>query len=510
MKHSAEMIVGVLGILKAGGAYLPLDPDYPKDRLAFMLQDADAPLLLTHSQLRDRLPSHGAKTIALDTEWSAVEQFDSSVPENHLDPQTPAYVIYTSGSTGTPKGVVITHSALTNKLLANGQEFGVSSGFRIAFYVSIAFDPSVIQIALPLAYGGAIVVIGDASRGSPSRFWGAINRAKANLTSFNPSVLAALDDPAAEAAPFEHIIFGGESLTPEFASRVQACFKGARIVNRYGPTEATVDAVGHVVTGTESGGIPIGRPLPNYRVYVLDARLQPVSLGTSGELYIAGQGLARGYLKRPGLTAERFIACPFGPPGSRMYRTGDLARWRPDGALDFLGRADQQVKIRGFRIEAGEIEAALTAIDAIGQAVVTPREIAGETRLVAYLVAHPGKVLPEATVLRATLSARLPDHMVPSAFMALESLPLTPNGKLDRHALPAPEIASESIYRAPRNAREVLLCNLFTKLTGAARVGLDDDFFHLGGHSLLAARLGAAFMSAIPIKRPHIISRRYF
>lgn len=488
LERSIEMVVAVLASLKAGAAYLPLDPNYPKDRLAFMIEDANAPLLITRSALLGRLPAHRAQVVQIDVEWPRIEQSDAANPENQLDPQNPAYVIYTSGSTGTPKGVVISHSAIASKLSADGQEFGVGPQFRIPFYVSTAFDPSVIQILLPLVHGAAIVVISDAVRGSPARFWEEICRSEANWISFNPSVLTALNVPAAEASHLEHIILGGEQLKREFASELVKRFKGARITNRYGPTEATVDVIAHVVQAGESGAIPIGRPLENHNAYVLDEGLQPVPIGVSGELYIAGAGLARGYLNRPGLTAQRFIACPFGPPGARMYRTGDLARWRAEGILDFLGRSDQQIKIRGFRIEPGEIEAALSAIEEVGQAVVTPRDFAGENRLVAYLVPRLGMTLPGADTLRATLAAKLPEYMLPSAFITMDALPLTPNGKLDCHALPEPDLAGKAAYRAPRDARETLLCALFAEFTGAARVGLDDNFFHLGGHSLLAMR----------------------
>lgn len=489
LDRSIEMVVAVLASLKAGAAYLPLDPNYPKDRLDFMVEDANAPLLITRSALFDRLPAHRAQAVQIDLEWPLIAQCDATNPENRLDPRNPAYVIYTSGSTGTPKGVVISHAAIANKLFTDGQEFGVVPKFRVPFYVSTAFDPSVVQILLPLVHGAAIVVIDDAVRGSPTRFWEEICRSEANLISFNPSVLAALSVPGAEASHLEHIILGGEQLKREFATELAKRFKGARITNRYGPTEATVDVIAHVVQADESGTIPIGRPLANHDAYVLDERLQPVPIGVSGELYISGAGLARGYLNRPGLTAQRFIACPFGPPGSRMYRTGDLARWRAEGVLDFLGRSDQQIKIRGFRIEPGEIEAALSAIEGVGQAVVTPRDFAGEVRLVAYLVPHAGSVLPGADVLRATLTAKLPEYMLPSAFITIEALPLTPNGKLDCRALPAPDLAGKATYRAPRDTLEALLCTLFAELTAAARVGLDDNFFHLGGHSLLAMRL---------------------
>ncbi len=290
------------------------------------------------------------------------------------------------------------------------------------------------------------------------------------------------------------LVLGGEAVTTPDIAEWHRADPSIRLVNHYGPTETVVGSIANldVDLAVEHGAIPIGRPIFNTRVYILDGRLDPVPVGVPGELYIAGAGLARGYLNHPGLTAERFIACPFGPPGSRMYRTGDLARWQADGRVDFLGRADQQVKIRGFRIEPGEIEAALTALDGIAQAIVRPRSLAGETRLVAYIVPPPGQRAPTPLAIRAILAASLPDYMVPSAFVPLDALPLTRNGKLDLRALPEPDLASGNMAsRIPWTTHEIMLCLLFEELTGAATVGVTDGFFALGGHSLLALRLHA-------------------
>jgi acyl carrier protein len=298
------------------------------------------------------------------------------------------------------------------------------------------------------------------------------------------------------------LICSGEALPRGLADRLVTLLPGISLWNFYGSSEVNGDSVATLVKPGDAA-IPIGAPIWNTQLYVLDASLTPVPVGVSGELYIAGAGLARGYAGRPGLTSERFIACPFGPSGARMYRTGDLARWRADGTLDFLGRADAQLKLRGFRIEPGEIEAALLALPGLAQASVQPREVAGETRLVAYLVTRPGEAVPPASELRQSLAARLPDYMVPAAFMVLDAMPLTPNGKLDRRALPAPDgIESGVAYRAPRDAREALLCGLFAELTGAARVGIDDGFFALGGHSLLALRLIARLRQEHGIELP--------
>jgi nonribosomal peptide synthetase DhbF len=487
VERSAAMVVGLLGILKAGGAYLPLDPSYPAERLAFMLGDAGAAVLVTQADLRERIPTSGACIVCLDADAIAIAREPITAPPLSLDPHHPAYVIYTSGSTGTPKGVVVSHGSFANKIIGLQQNFEVTRDFRSALLISCAFDAAIEQTLLPLMGGGAAVVISDATRESPTRFWQEVVRQRVTFISCVPSYLASVLSHA-PGIRLDHLALGGEAFTAEFHREVVRGLQVKHVTNLYGPTEATIDAVGFAVSGDQPGPhIPIGRPLANYRAYVLDGSLEPVPARVAGELYIAGAGLARGYLRRAALTADRFVADPFGPAGSRMYRTGDVARWRADGTLEFLGRADHQVKLRGFRIEPGEIEAALTRHPSIAQAAVIARADGGDQRLVAYVVAAADEGI-DTPALRAHVGRLLPDYMVPSAIVALAALPLTPNGKLDRAALPAPELTTGT-GRLPHTAQEEVLCSLFAETLGVERVGIDESFFALGGHSLLATRL---------------------
>src|SRR5262249_54727200 len=437
--RSLQMLIGLIGILKAGGTYLPLDPSYPPQRLRFTLEDAHAPVLVTRTALLARLPKHETRVVCLDADWATIARQPATVPASDLQPQNSAYVIYTSGSTGTPKGTVVDHASLSNKILTLGKDFEAGPGFRIALLSSSAFDPSIEQATLPLVHGASIVVISDATRESPSQFWEQVNHEGVDLLNCTPSLLESIVRSAPDHTSLRHLVLGGEVVSIELQHEISRHLDVARLTNLYGPTETTIDAIGFAVEGEQSGTqLPIGRPLPNYRAYVLDACLQPVPVGVCGELYIAGAGLARGYLGRAGLTAARFVAAPYGAGGRRRYRSGDWARWRSDGVLEFVGRADAQVKLRGFRIEPGEIEAALVGHASVAQAAVIAREdAAGDKRLVAYVVAAADTVV-DAAALRAHLGSRLPDYMVPSAFVALDRLPLTANGKLDRRALPAP------------------------------------------------------------------------
>ena len=498
VERSLPMLVGLLGILKAGGAYLPLDSGYPRERLAFVLDDAQVPVLVTQAALRVQLPARGTRVVCLDADAAAIARRPTAAPQSGLTPRNAAYVIYTSGSTGTPKGVVVDHASLTNKVLTLGADFGAGPCLRVALLSSPAFDPSIEQVTLPLVHGASIVIISDAVRESPQQFWNYVARTQVALLNCTPSLFENLMSSAPDRSSLRHLVLGGEPFTIELQQRISKQLNVANITNLYGPTETTIDATAFTVAGDQPGPyIPIGRPLANYRVYVLDAELEPVPAGVSGELYIAGAGLARGYLGRAGLTAERFVADPFGPPGSRMYRTGDLARWRTDGVLDFFGRADAQVKLRGFRIEPGEIEAALVRHGGVAQAAVIAREdVPGNKRMVAYVVPS-GEQPIDAAGLRAHLGAQLPDYMVPSAYVVLERLPLTPNGKLDRRALPAPEVAGGAARRAPRTPQEEILCALFAEVLGLESVGIDDNFFALGGHSLLATRLISRIRSTL-------------
>ena len=498
IERSLEMLVGLLGILKAGGAYLPLDPRYPPERLSFMLADAGAPILVTHEALHLQLPVHGIRIVCLDAEAGAIAQLSASAPKSGLEPQNAAYVIYTSGSTGTPKSVVIDHASLTNKVLTLGMDFGAGPNLRVALLSSPGFDPSIEQATLPLVHGASIIVISDATRESPARFWDYVERKKVTLLNCTPSLIESLMRDAPDGSSLHHLVLGGEPFTIKLYQTIAQRLNVAKVTNLYGPTETTIDATGFAVREDQRGPyIPIGRPLPNYRVYVLGADLEPVPAEVHGELYIAGRGLARGYLGRAALTAERFIADPFGPPGSRMYRTGDLALWRHDGVLEFLGRADMQVKLRGIRIEPGEIEAALVRHVDVAQAAVIARDYQGGSKwLVAYIVPTMGATV-DAGELRAYLARSLPEYMIPAAFVMLNRLPLTPNGKLDRRALPAPDLAHVAGRRLARTPQEEILCALFAEVLGLERVGIDDNFFALGGHSLLATRLISRIRSTL-------------
>src|SRR5262245_14828662 len=392
LERSLELVVALIAILKAGGGYLPLDPGYPRERLSFMLADAGAAVLLTHSGLRDRVDAPDVRRLELDGAAAAIAAHPSDAPASTVGPHNLAYVIYTSGSTGTPKGVAIEHASLANKILTLGRDLNVGSSFRSALVISCAFDASIEQTLLPLIGVGAAVVISDAIRESPSQLWDRLIRDDVTFMSCVPSYLESVIQGAPDNASLHHLVLGGEVFTAAFAKEISHHLKVAHITNLYGPTEATIDAIGFAVEGEQRGArIPIGRPFCNYRVYVLDGCLEPAPVGVVGELYIAGAGVGRGYVGRGGLTAERFVADRYGAAGGRMYRSGDLARWRGDGVLEFVGRADHQVKVRGFRIEPGEIEAALVRHASVSQAAVVARpDRAGGQQLVGYVVLAAG------------------------------------------------------------------------------------------------------------------------
>jgi nonribosomal peptide synthetase DhbF len=515
--RSMDMIVAILATLKSGAAYLPLDPAYPKERLNFTLEDSRAKVLLTGSEVANR-PVCDAPVLKLDDRELArtLAACPATAPTDRhrktpLQPDNLAYVIYTSGSTGKPKGVQITHRNAVRLFAETWPwfEFGPSDVWTL--FHSYAFDFSVWEIWGALLYGGRLLIVDDATRRSPPDFLTLLVKEGVTVLNQTPSafyqLLAVAKDRPSEKLALRYVIFGGEALE---LRRLSGWYRSrpddsTLFVNMYGITETTVH-VTYIPLDQQMAEAAqsslIGQAIPDLGLHVLDTTLSPVGVGVTGELYVSGGGLARGYMSRPGLTAERFIASPFGPAGARMYRTGDLACWREDGGLDYLGRADQQVKIRGFRIELGEIEAALLGIEEIGQAAVVPREIAGDTRLVAYLVARPAAAVPGPAVLRATLAAQLPDHMIPAAFMTLDRLPLNTNGKLDRAALPSPEVVGGAPYSAPRDATEETICHLFAQLTGATRVGRDDNFFDLGGHSVLGVRLIAEVDKAFGVTVP--------
>jgi nonribosomal peptide synthetase DhbF len=501
LPRSPEMVVGVLGILKCGAAYLPIDPDYPPERLAFMLEDSQPALIMTSSAVASQLPD-SAGHLVLDhpetlrrLDCAMVTSPGDSERIQPLKLQHPAYVIYTSGSSGKPKGAVVTHSGIPSLVAAQNESFLLTSRSRILQFVSLSFDVAFSELCMAFLSGAALV-LAPAERLLP----GASLTTLASLhgiTHVNvpPAILAMLDvDTFPQDAT---IIVGGETCSAELVKRWSAT---RRMINGYGPTEATVSATltGPLSHATEQG---IGKPIWNTRVYVLDENLQIVPAGIAGELYIAGAGLARGYLHHPGLTAGRFVADPFGLPGTRMYRTGDLARWRAGGLLDFLGRTDEQVKIRGFRVELGEIEVALSRHSDVSQATVIAREDRpGEKRLVGYVVPVAGRIADPGS-LRHYLAQSLPDYLVPAALVALETMPLTSNGKPDRKALPAPEFAgSLQAVQRPCTAQEEILGSLFADVLGVSRVGMDDNFFDLGGHSLLATRLVSQIREAFGVE----------
>ncbi|MEU9033237.1 amino acid adenylation domain-containing protein, partial [Streptomyces sp. NPDC048383] len=466
LPKTTDAIVSMLGVLKAGAAYLPVDPDYPTDRITHILSDSAPALTLTEPLSAEALASYA------DTQIS---------DEERLSPWSPhhaAYMIYTSGSTGRPKGVIIEHHALATYLHRARTAYPATRGTTV-LHSPLAFDLTITALWTPLTNGGTVHLTSlENSLRQPT------------LIKATPSHLAILNTLPASASPSDTLILGGEALHADQLTTWQNSHPHTRVINAYGPTENTVNATEYRIPadGASDGPVPIGRPFTNTRAYVLDSALRPAAPGTNGELYLAGHQLARGYHHRNALTAERFTANPYGPPGSRMYRTGDIARWNHDGQLLFTGRADHQIKLRGHRIELGEIEAALTTQPGILQATVLLREDQpGDQRLVAYVVADPA-LWNESTV-QSGLAARLPDYMLPSAFVTLEALPLTPNGKLDRKALPAPTYTGSVAGRAPRSPREEILVSLYAEVLAVPHLTIDDSFFDLGGHSLLATRL---------------------
>ena len=487
MPRSVEMIVSLLGIVKAGAAYLPLDPSYPAERLRFMVEDADPVCVITMGEEGRSLPE-SLRRIRLDERETqqALARSPKSNPINRgRRPENPAYVIYTSGSTGTPKGVISTHAGLAALVGTQVERLGLTLRSRVLQFSSLNFDASVWEIVMALATGGALVLVSEEERSDGVRLREVMIAQGVTHATLPPAVLLMLEAPKeGENLPLESLIVAGDVCSIELVGRWSS---GRRMVNAYGPTETTVCATTSEAL-SESEGVSMGRPITNTRVYVLDDSMQPTPAGVSGELYVAGSGLARGYLNRAGLTAERFVANPYGQAGERMYRTGDLVKWRKDGKLEFLGRADDQVKIRGFRVELGEIEAVLMSDASVRSAAVVAREDQpGEKRLVGYVVAAEGARV-DIEGLQRRVRQSLPEYMAPSAIMVLDSLPLNANGKVDRKALPAPEYRSRE-WRGPRTPQEEILCSLFAETLEVARVGLDDNFFELGGHSLLATVL---------------------
>jgi amino acid adenylation domain-containing protein len=496
VERSPEMLVGMLGVLKAGGAYVPLDPAYPHDRLSYMLEDSRARVLLTQGHLAGRIPTGEARVVLLD--W---EETEKPGPEPvTVQPENAAYVIYTSGSTGRPKGVVVAHRSIAAYARTARGYYAIRPADRMLQFGSISFDTSAEEIYPTLIAGATLVLRPDDMALSMSRFLGELDRLGITVltmqTAFWHEIVAGLVDGLELPRSLRLLAFGGEeALFDRLADWRLRVGPEVRLVNTYGPTEATIVSTYRELASPEPVAldteVPIGRAIPGARTYVLDRRLEPVLAGVNGELMIGGVGLARGYLERPDLTAERFIPDPYsGVPGARLYRSGDLARFRPDGDLLFAGRADRQLKLRGYRIEPGEIEAALRQHPALRDAVAGLRGRDDAKRLVAWVVPGEGQEAPPAAELRAFLRDRLPEPMVPAVILAVAGLPLTPSGKLDRRALPEPAGVRPDLpgYVEPSTALERTVAGIFRDLLHVDRVGRNDNFFDLGGHSLLVVR----------------------
>src|SRR5271166_2825208 len=496
LKPSLEMVIGLLGILKAGGVYVPLDPGYPKERITFILRDAEVAVLLTRKPLLRGLPDHHANVICLDSGWAAIEQESAENPICSTMLSNLAYIIYTSGSTGQPKGVLVSHASIADHCLSVQRHYELDSSDRVLQFSSLSFDVSLEQILPTLIVGARLVMMstdvwhttdfhkrilefGLTVLDIPTGYWQELAREWVDLLPLTRKIQPRV------------FIVGGDTMLPEFFNLWQRTpMSSIRLINAYGPTETTITATAFDITPVGEHStlqkIPIGRPLANREIYILNKYGNAVPVGVPGELYIGGACLARGYLNRADLTAEKFTPNPFsGKPGARLYKTGDLARYLPDGNIEFFGRIDHQVKIRGFRIEPGEIEAVLRQHPTVRDAIVLAQENAnGEKQLVAYVVAQR-EPLPTASELRGFLKEKLPEYMVPAVFVSLDALPLMPNGKINRGALPEPErtrAAPGRAFVAPRNALELQLSNLWEEVLGIQPIGVTDNFFELGGH----------------------------
>ena len=495
-ERSIEMVVGLLGILKAGGAYVPLDPSYPIDRLGYMLEDAGISILVTQAPLLESLPGGDRRTVCLDRDWPQISLESESDLEPSGGGDKLAYVIYTSGSTGRPKGVQIPHRAVVSFLRSMAREPGLGPEDVVVSVTTLSFDISGLEMYLPLMVGARMVVATREDVTDGRQLQALLESEGATVMQATPATWRLLIE-AGWVAPGLKMLCGGEGLPHELAA--QLLERGGQLWNLYGPTETTIWSTAERLS---AGHVTIGRPIANTQTYVLDRNLQPMPVGVSGELYIAGDGLARGYRRRPDLTAERFVPNPFGPAGSRMYRTGDLARFLADGRLECLGRVDHQVKVRGFRVELGEVESALAGHPAIKDAVVFAEEVtAGDKRLVAYVVYQPGESLT-VSELRKLVRVTLPEYMVPSFFVKLDRIPLTLNGKVNRRALPGPFQGGGSDRErvAPQTPTELRIAEVWQRVLGIPEISAGDNFFDIGGHSLLSMRVLAEIDRVIGAK----------
>ena len=503
VERSLEMVVALLGILKSGGAYVPLDPTYPSERLAFMLADAQVSVLLTQQQLVEKLSAHRAPLVCLEAEWTGLAGESQDNPVSSVAAANLAYVIYTSGSTGKPKGVQITHRALVNFLHSMRQRPGLTSQDTLLAVTTISFDIAGLELYLPLTVGARVVMVRREVAADGRELSEKLSSSGATVMQATPATWRLVLEAGWQGSRQVKILCGGEALPRELAN--QLLDRGASLWNLYGPTETTVWSAVYAVESS-GGTVFVGRPIANTQIYILDRYRQPVPVGVPGELYIGGDGVARGYVSRPELTEEKFIPNPFSDEqGVRLYKTGDLARYLPDGNIEFLGRVDHQVKIRGFRIELGEIEAVLSQHATVREAVVVAREdVPGEKRLVVYVVPSQ-EPAPTTSELRGFLQQKLPDYMVPSIFVMLEVLPLTPSGKVDRRALPVPaqsRLKLESSFVAPRTQVEELVAGIWAQVLKLEQVGIEDNFFELGGHSLLAMQVVSRIRGAFEVELP--------
>ena len=505
VERSLSMVVGLLGILKAGGAYVPIDPDYPLDRIEYMQRNAQIEILLTQQRLVSKLPNHVKQLICLDTDWSQIAESSTNPPIVEISPDDLAYVIYTSGSTGQPKGVEVLHRGVVNFLTAMQQQPGITATDIILSVTTLSFDIAGLEIFLPLSVGARVVLLSREDAMDGSKLAATISDAGITMMQATPATwrLLLASDWAGDRNL--KILSGGEAISRDLAAQLLA--KSRSVWNMYGPTETTIWSTIHQIEDT-TRSILIGKPIANTEVYILDPQLQPVPIGITGELYIGGAGLARGYWQQPALTANKFIPHPFNPdPAARIYQTGDLARYLPNGEIECLGRVDFQVKLRGFRIELGEIESRLCQHPDIAQAKVIVREdIPDDLRLVAYIVPQPATA-PTVGELRQFLQQQLPDYFLPAAIVTLATIPLTPNGKIDRQALPIPDLDHlqfQASFVAPVTPTETTLARIWAEVLRIERVGINDNFFELGGHSLLAtqviARARRAFAIDIPLQ----------
>lgn len=489
MERSIDMLTALVGVHKSGGAYLPMDPVFPKDRLEYMLDNAQVPIILTDTIIKDTLPLNKAKVICISEQWKEISEQSSEKPKNRATKDNLAYVIYTSGSTGNPKGVQIEHRALTNFLLSMGTSTNLSEKDRLLAVTTLSFDIAGLEMLLPLITGASVVIAGRDEVIDGEKLISLMEKHDISIMQATPATWRMLVEAGWQGCSNLKILCGGEALPRDLANELMD--RCSCLWNVYGPTETTIwSTMMHL--DSKVGPVSIGKPIANTTVYILDNEMNPTPVGVPGELYIGGAGLARGYLKLPQLTQEKFVPNPFSrEEGSRLYKTGDIVRFMPDGNIEFVGREDHQVKIRGFRIELGEIETLLNKNSLISQSVVVCREIfTGEKAIIAYVI--PKTMEIDTGSLRAYLRERLPDYMIPSYFVKLDSFPMTPNKKIDRKALPIPEkttSSSNSDMIKPSNGVQQTVSDIWKEVLGRENIGLNENFFDLGGHSLLLAKV---------------------